>query len=395
MPRAGKRIGRVIPSGKAFKIDFGRRYSKRYLYSFRGIVFENESLAEGMLAAIELEAAKAERSLEDIISEYGPPGASASIEHWLPRWLTLIEKATRANDLAPRTYREYSRWARPEPKSTPPENHFAYWSGRSIYDVSTASLREWSYELDTRGLSGKTRSNIMSGFSVFLTFVAENVHGFTVPKIPWPEKDEHVPTIISLELRDKVLTQINEADRGIFLALSWSGIRPHEARVLRVRDWQALEFDVSRSAKDRLTGTSADIRGPKKRKAKKRRAIASGGRAGDLFEWLERYVGAERRISDPDGPLFVNSNAYNDGGWWSETAMRRTWKAATVKAGVSVSLYEGTKHALGTAMKAAGVDDRVIADLFGHSDARSVLPYAKVQTAVVRNALGQLKRDPL
>ena len=42
-----------------------------------------------------------------------------------------------------------------------------------------------------------------------------------------------------------------------------------------------------------------------------------------------------------------------------------------------VSLYEGTKHALGTAMKAAGVDDRVIADLFGHSDARSVLPYSK------------------
>jgi hypothetical protein len=41
------------------------------------------------------------------------------------------------------------------------------------------------------------------------------------------------------------------------------------------------------------------------------------------------------------------------------------------------------------------VDDRVIADLFGHSDARSVLPYAKVQTDVVRNALGKLKSDSL
>jgi hypothetical protein len=39
--------------------------------------------------------------------------------------------------------------------------------------------------------------------------------------------------------------------------------------------------------------------------------------------------------------------------------------------------------------------DGVIADLFGHSDARSVLPYAKVQTTVVRNALGQLKHKPL
>jgi hypothetical protein len=34
--------------------------------------------------------------------------------------------------------------------------------------------------------------------------------------------------------------------------------------------------------------------------------------------------------------------------------MRRTWRAAAVKAGVSVSLCEGTKHPLGTAIKAAG-----------------------------------------
>ncbi len=46
-------------------------------------------------------------------------------------------------------------------------------------------------------------------------------------------------------------------------------------------------------------------------------------------------------------------------------------------------------------MKAAAVDDRVIADLFGRGDARSVLPYAKVQTAVVRNAPGKLKSDTL
>jgi len=68
--------------------------------------------------------------------------------------------------------------------------------------------------------SGKTRTNVMSGFSVLLTFVAENVHGFDVPKVPWPGKDEHVPTIISLDLRDKVPSQIDEADPGSFLALS-------------------------------------------------------------------------------------------------------------------------------------------------------------------------------
>jgi site-specific recombinase XerD len=75
--------------------------------------------------------------------------------------------------------------------------------------------------------------------------------------------------------------------------------------------------------------------------------------------------------------------------------MRLTWRAAVVKAGVSVSLYEGTKHAPSTAIKAAGVDDRVIADLFGHSKARSAPLYAQVQTDVVRNAPGKPRSDPL
>jgi site-specific recombinase XerD len=61
--------------------------------------------------------------------------------------------------------------------------------------------------------------------------------------------------------------------------------------------------------------------------------------------------------------------------------------------GVSVSLYEGAKYAVRTAMKAAGADNRVIANLFGHSDTRSVLPDAEVQTSAVRNALGKLKSD--
>ena len=70
--------------------------------------------------------------------------------------------------------------------------------------------------------------------------------------------------------------------------------------------------------------------------------------------------------------------------------MRRTWYAACKHVGVRVSLYEGTKHSLGTALKSAGVEDRVLAQLFGHSDVRSVERYAKLETEVIRSTLARL-----
>ncbi len=46
-----------------------------------------------------------------------------------------------------------------------------------------------------------------------------------------------------------------------------------------------------------------------------------------------------------------------------ETALRRVWGFACKRVGVQCSIYEGTKHSLGTALKAAGVEDRVIQQL--------------------------------
>jgi site-specific recombinase XerD len=57
---------------------------------------------------------------------------------------------------------------------------------------------------------------------------------------------------------------------------------------------------------------------------------------------------------------------------------------------VKCSLYEGTKHSLGTALKAKGVEDRVIQQLFGHADIRSVQAYARIEDATQREAMARL-----
>ena len=54
------------------------------------------------------------------------------------------------------------------------------------------------------------------------------------------------------------------------------------------------------------------------------------------------------------------------------------------------SLYEGTKHSLGTALKAVGVEDRVIQQLFGYADIRSVQAITHTENATLREATARL-----
>jgi site-specific recombinase XerD len=389
MARGELILGKVLPysrKGRAqrWRIDFGRRWSARFLYSFRGIAFESEEMAQAILSHVELEVANG-RALDDVLSEFAPEtSASTGIEPMLRRWLDLFRKRVAAGDRAPRTLRDYERWAG-KPGQPGAEAHFAAWYGRSIWEVTTGSLEEWSYALAEKGLGLKTRRNVLAGFRSFLSWVAEQRTTFDVPRFPWPEPDERLPKILSREVQAKVLEAIAESKRGIFYALADLMLRPSEARVLRVRDWRDDELRVERASKDRLV--RGEIRGPKKRKGVKVLPVM-----GRLHEWLEAHVPAERRLSDPDGPLFANPDG-QAGGWWSETAVRRTWYDACDRAGVErVGVYVGTKHSTATDLKSRGADDRVLAALMGHSDPRSVQVYAKVQGSTLRSALSKLER---
>lgn len=224
----------------------------------------------------------------------------------------------------------------------------------------------------------------MAGFHSFLVWVGDNVRAdWKVPKFPWPEPDEHVPTIISQELQFKIILTIPEEKRGIFYCLAECLVRPSEARVLRVRDFRNDEIHVSRAAKDKkLNGL---VRGLKARNAK---TVPVPDMMLGL--WLHQYVSDERRLADPDGPLFVNPEGADR--WFAESTLRRIWRKACAKVGVQVSLYEGTKHSSASHLKALGADDRLLAKLMGHRDPRSVEKYAKLDSTAIRDGLLRLQR---
>lgn len=386
MARRRQRLGRVVErrgKGRApsYRIDFGSLLPERYVYSIRGRGFRSREHAEEVLALLEGEVARG-RSLEDVLAELSPAASAHAVDLLLARWLELFRRRVQVGERQPRTLAELERWAKPD-------GHFTWWQGKHLADVSRASVEEWSLWLATeRKLSPKTRRNVLAGFHSFLGWIAADVRpGYEPPRFAWPALDERQPTVLSEELQRAVLEAIPEPRRGIFLAMAETLIRPSEARVLRVRDWDANanELRVSRAAKD--SRTRGEVRGLKARNAKVVPIVSF-----ELFDWLERYVPAERRLADPDGPLFKNPDGHL-GGWWSKTSMRRTWEAATARAGVpGVGLYEGLKHSTATRLKALGADDRVLQVLMGHRDRRSVEFYAKLSGTAIRNALAELEQ---
>ncbi len=390
MARGTRRLGTVYERGGAggatrYWIDFGRRAPK--LYSYRGVRFDSREMAEGLLRGIEVEVAKG-RQLSDVLSEFRSDDSSDNaVGPLLHEWLRLFEKKVKAGDRAPRTLKDYARWVGPAPADHPnPPDHFCWWRGRSVFEITTASLEEWSYWMAERGLSGKTRRNVFAGFHAFMKWLAGQRPSWEMPlEIPWPEAAEHLPTILSRDVQTRVLEAVPEAKRGIYYALADLLLRPSEARVLRVRDWTGDEIRVERASKDhRVRG---EVRGPKKRKGVK--TLPASDR---LMEWLEKHVPAKRRVADPDGPLFHNPDGYAEG-WWSAPVLSTTWYRACDRAGVPrVGPYEGTKHSTATYLKGLGADDRLLAAIMGHSDPRSVEKYAKVQGKAIRSALAKLER---
>ncbi len=81
MAKGERRIGQVRSrpgkDGERWYIDFGRRWGPRFLYSFRGVRFESEHMAEAILSHVEMEIAKS-RQLEDVLSELAPQASSGA-----------------------------------------------------------------------------------------------------------------------------------------------------------------------------------------------------------------------------------------------------------------------------------------------------------------------------
>ena len=198
------------------------------------------------------------------------------------QWLETKRREVEAGDRSPTYVRELERYMRPG-------GHFSFWDGWSIHEVNYASLEDWSHWLADRGLSPKTRWNILGAFHSFLGWLYRREEIQELPReYPWPKPTESAPAVLSWQAQQAVLLAIAEERRGIFLALALMGLRPGEAVALECGDYHDGWLTVSKARKgERL---HAPIRSTKTGKPKRLRIPE------ELEEWISRHVPPEARL---------------------------------------------------------------------------------------------------
>lgn len=163
-----------------------------------------------------------------MLAQYLPAHAKPNlVSTRLERRLEVRRGEADGGTLSPGYVRELERL-------TSPEGHFAYFDQVSIFEISYGVIEDWSLWLADRGLSPKTRRNVLGAFRSFVGWLRRRGELTELPEFPWPKVEEHQPRILSAETQEAVLAAIPEAKRGLFLAMALMGIRPGEARAVDV-----------------------------------------------------------------------------------------------------------------------------------------------------------------
>lgn len=109
-----------------------------------------------------------------------------------------------------------------------------------------------------------------------------------------------------------------------------------------------------------------------------------------LARLLERLRG---RATDAAGPIFVNAR----GKRWTGSALRLATRRAAARAGLAVEGTENLvpytiRHSAATEATAAGVRDRVLADLLGHTNPRTTARYQHLDMEHLSEAIDRATR---
>ena len=224
---SGEYFGKVSPRerGDGWRVDvrpFG------YVYTVSGEAFDRKQDAEAVLAIIRMDL-RGGKSPEDAVGRFlGPKSKPNQLVPRYEEFLKAKETEVASGALSPRTAHEYRRYARAG-------GELSYFEGRSIHEITTGLLKDWGTWMAARGLSIKSRRNVMGAVRVFFSWLREHEVVTNVPVFKLPRDPKHQPQVLGAAEQQRVLDAIPEDARGVLLAMGTMGLRPGEARALEVR----------------------------------------------------------------------------------------------------------------------------------------------------------------
>ncbi|MBF0558679.1 MAG: site-specific integrase [Nitrospirae bacterium] len=265
---------------------------------------------------------------------------STRIQDW-------IEGKEREN-LAPSTLKTYKTYIR---------NFFKkYFEDKDIRNIRSYDIRQFYLSLNSK-YSPKYQKGIMDCLENFFNdmvefeFIKRKPQGFpTISVLKAPPKWRR-------ETQDKILSFIPEPDRPIFIFLTRQGIRPGEARSLKVKDFDFERgiITVARTFSDRI------IRECPKPRLVKPRMINP-----ELIPMLKMLCADKL----PEAYVFLNPRT---GRPYTIKPVNNMWNEACKEAKVQLQLKNGTRHSVASQAATAGVPIQAIQGVLGHTDIRTTM----------------------
>lgn len=216
----------------------------------------------------------------------------------------------------------------------------------------------------------KYTKNILGALENFFATLLELERIEKMPAFPSVTVERKAPKWTDRSTQIAILELIPDENRDIFNFLSFQGVRPGEARALKVKDFDLEDesFCTARTFSDRK------IVDRTKSKVTRPRALNPM-----LLPMIQRLCVGRH----PEAFVFINPRTAKP---YSEDALFDLWDKARKAKGLDLTLYQATRHSFASNLLRDGVDIAIISKLLGHTDIRTSLIYTHADLATQKVA---------
>lgn len=231
-----------------------------------------------------------------------------------------------------------------------------YFKGMDVREIRTYHVKEFYSGLSSK-LALSTIKAILNKLKTFFHVLYREEYIPSQPQFPKIKLHKKIPQWLDEKTQIEIMNKIPEEHRPVFFFLAFQGVRPGEARGLKVKDFNFKEhcFTVSRTLSynkliERVKG-----------KVEKRRFINP-----DLMEMLQKQC----KDKVPEAFVFTSHH----GKPYTHTYMGNIWRK--VRGDLDLTLYEATRHSWASNALRRGVPVSAIRDVLGHVDIQTTMIYA-------------------
>jgi len=209
-------------------------------------------------------------------------------------------------------------------------------------------------------LSPKTVKNKIMVLRKFLQDMCDAELIAEVPTFDRIQVQQPVPNWIDQDVQLRILSELAESEKPIFMFLFATGLRPAEVRALR---W----CDVMKDYIHIRAGFSKEIYRPIT-KTKRQWTIPRLRRINEILSSVPRSLKTDYVFWHGTGKPYT------------EKRLRSAWYRACAKAGVKgVTMYQGTRHSFASQHVNRGVPLELIGAMMGHTSTRTTRTYARLK----------------